>query len=169
MIDLVFGRRLTFQSPLARDAVEARLQTEIAPPRFFSRGDPTHQFEGTFAEGRFRIVRQVRGRHSFRSVVSGTVSSGARGARVDVRLQLHPAVLIICAIIVMFGGLIASIAVPEYLSTGSSPALVFVLGLAGVFVAFAIVAAVEARKAIRMLAALFETKPAPWRSGDVTT
>jgi hypothetical protein len=68
-------------------------------------------------------------------------------------------VLVICVLLLLIGSTIASIAIPEYLTTGSSPGLLFVIGMAGVYVAFAIVAAVEARTATRMLAALFEAEP----------
>lgn len=157
MIDLVFGRRLMFESPLAAADLVARLQREVAPPRLFSTPEASQSFEGTFADGRFRMMRSVRGRNSFRPVISGAVTSGARGTRVDVRLQLHPIVMGLCAIVLLAGATAASIAIPEYLATGSSPGLLVVLALAVVFTAFAITAAVEARKATRMLAAVFET------------
>lgn len=160
MIDLVFGRRLTFHSPLTSEDLAARLGREVAPPTLFPRSKGPQAFEGTVADGRFRMMRSVRGRNSFRSLISGTVSPGGRGARVDVRLQLHPAVLIFCALFLLVAAAIASIAIPEFLATGSSPGLIFVIAVTLVFVLFAIVATVEARKATRMLAALFESQPA---------
>jgi hypothetical protein len=159
MIDLVFGRRLVFRSPLTREDLMTRLEQQVAPPRHFSSARGPHRFEGTVADGGFRMMRSVRGRNSFRPVISGVVTSGVRGARVDVRLQLAPVVLLICVLLLLIGSTVASIAIPEYLTTGSSPGLLFVIGMAGVYVAFAIVAAVEARTATRMLAALFEAEP----------
>jgi hypothetical protein len=161
MIDLVFGRRLLFHSLLSTEDLTRRLQREVAPPRLFSRARGTQLFEGTVADGRFRMMRSVRGRNSFRPVISGTLSSGEPGTRVDVRLQLHPVVMVFCGAVLLVGAMIGSIAIPEYLATGSSPALIFLLGLAAVFTAFAIAAALEARKATRMLAALFGVKPVP--------
>jgi hypothetical protein len=160
MIDLVFGRRLVFQSPLATADLIARLQREVAPPRLFSTNKGSHLFEGTVADGRFQMMRSVRGRNSFRPVISGAVSPAANGARVDVRLRLHPVVTGLCAVFLLVGGTVASIAIPEYVETGSSPGMVFMLALAAVFTLFAISAGVEARKARGMLVALFEAEPA---------
>ena len=160
-MDLVFGRRLVFVSSLTREDLVTRLEQQVAPPRLFSTEKGPQPFEGTVAEGRFQMMRSVRGRNSFRPVISGAVTSSGHGARVDVRLQLHPLVMGICAFVLLIGAMAGSIAIPEYVATGGSPGLVFVLGLAAVFTVFAIAAAMEARKATRMLAALFEAEPAP--------
>lgn len=159
MLDLVFGRRLVFQSTLTREDLMTRLEQQVAPPRLLSSQKGPHPFEGTVANGGFRMMRSVRGRNSFRPVISGSMASAAHGTRVDARLQLHPIVLALCAIVLLVGAMVASIAIPEYVATGSSPGIVFVLALAAVFTAFAIAAAVEARKATRMLATLFVAEP----------
>lgn len=173
MIDLVFGRRLIFESPLGQEAVATRLQQEIAPPRMFPSETRPQQFEGTFMDGRFRMMRQVRGRNSFRSVISGVVSPGDRGARIDVRLQLHPVVTVVCSLFLLAAVAIASVAIPEYLTTGSSPGMLFVIAATVVFGLFAISAAAEARKSTRMLVELFGAQPggpgqAERRAGDPT-
>ena len=161
MIDLIRGRELVFESPLSREDVTARLRREIAEPAYRPFETPANLFTGTFADDRFRMMRLVRGRNSLRPVISGRVSSGTRGARIDARLQLHPAVLVLLAIVFLIGTGVASIAVPEFLrSRQPSVSIGFVLFMAWIFVAFAIAAAVEARRATRMLAGLFETKPA---------
>jgi hypothetical protein len=116
-------------------------------------------FEGTVADGRFRMMRPVRGRRSFRPVISGAVTSAARGACVDVRLQLHPMVMELCGVVLLVAKLAAAIAIPECLATGESPGMVLVLALAAMFTVFAVAGAVEARKATRMLAVLFEAEP----------
>lgn len=159
MLDLVFGRRLVFESPLTREDLVTRLEQQVAPPRLLSTERGPQLFEGSVAEGRFQMMRSARGRNSFRPVISGEVSSMAPGARVDVRLGLHPAVIGVCGILLLAGALAGSIAIPEYVATGASPGMAFVLGLAAVFSAFAIAAAMEARKATRLLAALFEAEP----------
>lgn len=159
VIDLVVGRRLVFQSPLTREDLVTRLEQQVVPPRLFSSEKGPQRFEGTVADGRFRMMRSVRGRNSFRPVIAGAVTSSTTGARVDVRLQLHPIAVGLCAMLPVVGAMAASSAVPEYLATGESPGMIFVLALAAVFTAFAIAAAVEARTATRMLAALFEAEP----------
>ena len=159
MLDLIFGRRLVFETPLTREDLVTRLEQQVAPPRLFSTEKGPQLFEGTVAEGRFQMMRSVRGRNSFRPVISGEVSSLTPGARVDVRLGLHPVAIGVCGILLLVGALAGSIAIPEYVATGASPSMVFVLGLAAVLTAFAIAAVREARKATRMLAALFEAEP----------
>ena len=159
MLDLVCGRRLVFQSRLTRDDLMTRLERQVAPPWLFARDKGAHLFDGSVADGRFQMMRSERGRNSFRPVISGAVTSGAHGARVDVRLQLHPVVMGICAFVLLVGAMAGAIAIPEYVATGASPGMVFVLGLAAVLTAFAIAAVMEARKATRMLAALFEAEP----------
>ena len=159
MIDLVFGRRLIFQSPLGQETLATRLQQEIAPPRLFPSETRPQPFEGTFTDGHFRMMRQVRGRNSFRSVISGVVSPGEKGARIDVRLQLHPVVMAVCSLFLLVAVMIAAVAIPEYLATGSSPGLLFVIAATVVFALFAISAAAEARKATRMLVQLFDAQP----------
>lgn len=163
MLDLVFGRRLVFESPLAPEDLVTRLAQQVAAPRLFSREKGPQLFEGTIAEGRFRIMRSVRGRNSFRPVISGAVTAGGGGARVDVRLRLHPIVLGLCAILLLVNAMAVAIAIPEYLATGTSQGMVLMFGLAAVFTAFAMAAVMEARKATRMLAALFQARPEPPR------
>lgn len=160
MIDLIRGRYLVFESALSGDEVTARLRREIAAPGYHVFENRTNLFEGTFTDDRFRMVRLVRGRNSLRPVITGGVSSGTRGARIDVQLQLHPAVVVLCGILLLAGGAVASIAVPEFLRSGEpSVQLGFVVGMALIFLVFALAAVGEARRATRMLAGLFGTEP----------
>ena len=159
MLDLVFGRRLVFDSPLTREDLVTRLERQVAPPRLGTRDRGPQLFDGSVADGRFQMMRSVHGRNSFRPVISGAVTSRGHGARVDLRLQLHPVVMGICAFVLLVGAMAGALAIPEYVATGASPGMVFVLGVAAVLTAFAIAAVMEARKATRMLAALFEAEP----------
>ena len=150
-----------FESPLSREQVTARLGREIAAPEYRPFENRPQLFEGTFADGRFRMVRLSRGRNSLRPMISGELSSGVRGARVDVRLWLHPGVLAAFAIVFLVGGAAASIAVPDYLrSRQPSVPLGIAALIAWMFVGFTIGATVEARRATRLLARFFETEPA---------
>lgn len=161
MIDLVRGRPLVFETLLSREEVTARLRREIAAPKHQLFENRTNLFEGSFVDDRFRVVRLVRGRNSFRPLISGRVSSGTRGARIDVELQLHAGVVVLLAILLLAGGAAASIAIPEFLRTREpSVPIVFVLLMACAFSGFALISAVESRRAARMLAGLFETEPA---------
>ena len=96
VIDLVIrGRRLVFESALPLEGAARRLKQETSSPGWF-RHDASRSFEGTFADGRFRVSRAVRGRNSFRMVIDGTVSPRGTGTVIDARLKLHPVVVVLC-------------------------------------------------------------------------
>jgi len=128
MIDLLFrGRTLVFESSLSREEVTKRLQREIAPATSQWYENRPQLFEGTLSDGRFRMVRLVRGRNSFRPVVEGELVATPRGVRIDARLTLHPVVVGLCAILFALGGLVAMVAVSEFLSTREASPQLFVM------------------------------------------
>ena len=152
MLDLLFpGRSVAFDSSLALEVVTERLQQEITKPArpFFDRR--TQLFQGDFTDGRFKMMRIVKGRNSFNPVIRGQLSRTATGTRVDAQLQLHPLVLGILAIFTLIASRIASIAAPEVLTI---PAAGLVGGF-GVLVLlimlFATIANFEARKTLTLL------------------
>jgi hypothetical protein len=163
MLDLILtGRRLTLDSPLPLDEVTQRLRREVAPPVVWKLvEDRTQLFEGTFENGRFSMVRLVRGRNSFRPLIEGTLQPGGRGTRIDVRLKLNPLVVIICVAILAVGTMVGAVAIPALVSNTDSPAplLVFVGGAAALGAVFFIAPGVEARAAARLLQDLFEAEP----------
>lgn len=76
MLDLFFpGRSVAFESSLAPEEMAHRLQQEITAPAspFFDRR--TQLFRGNFADGRFQMMRIVKGRNSFNPVIRGQVRS----------------------------------------------------------------------------------------------
>jgi hypothetical protein len=165
MMDLLFrGRRLAFESPLSREEVTRRLQREVAPPAWTWYEQRPQLFEGTFADDRFRMVRLVRGRNSFRPVIEGRLLPGRNGVRIEVQLKLHPLVLILCGLLVVVGGSIAVLVASELSTTRQVPPQVsFVVWMAVVFSVFLVVTLLEARKAARLLADVFESEPSPGR------
>jgi hypothetical protein len=167
MLDLVFrGRALVFETALGVDEVTRRLAREVVPPKWQFRETRTQLFEGTFSDGRFHMVRLVRGRNSFRPLIDGSVTPGSKGARVDVVLRLHPLVLGLCAVLFAVGALVATVAGAESLTTGTtSPGWLFSGALVLVFLVFLVATVVEARTATRLLATLFEAAPSRPRGG----
>jgi hypothetical protein len=158
MLDLVFGgRNLVFASPLSLEEATKRLQREITPPgvraewrrpmewRMFEKRPQS--FIGTFADGRFHMVRLVRGRGSIRPWMDGKLSRAFHGCSVEVRVKM-PALAIIAYLPFMLLGLFA------LFSFG-------VLALWGLLVVLApgIVWSMEARKGTTMLASLLEAEP----------
>ena len=159
MLDLLYpGRKVVFDSPLTVDEVTRRLQREITPPAAPWRDTRQQLFEGTFASGRFEMARLVRGRNSFRTVMKGLISQAPAGARVDVRLQLHPLVVGAGVFFAVIAGAIAAVAAPEIPVIGVSPLLVRLLAMAAVVFAFAGLGNIEARTATRLLGKLIEAR-----------
>lgn len=159
------GRRLVFDSPLTPDQATERLRQQVTPPAWKLVEDRPQLFEGTFENGRFQMVRLVRGRNSFRPVIEGTLQPGNRGTRIDVRMKLHPLVVVFCGVFLAFGAMVAAVAIPEWLAASTTPAPVWLfLGLAAaVAAAFLAAPGIEARTATRMLQDLFEAEPSAGR------
>jgi hypothetical protein len=167
MLDLVFpGRRLQFASPLSSEEVTARLTREVVPPVWGRRETRPQIFEGTFVDGRFHMVRLVRGRNSFRPIIEGQVIPLPVGTRIDVRLRLHPIVVILSAILLTVGAVVAVAVASDPEARDAIPAPLFAL-MAGVLGAvFVGMSVVEGRTATRLLAQLFEAPPSrPAASG----
>ena len=164
MIDLLWGRSLVFESPLTLDEITKRLQREIAPATWQLYETRRQLFVGTFADGRFRMMRLVRGKNSFRSLIEGYLSPSSTGVRIDVRLKLHPVVLIFCASLFLVGVFSASIALPAAFTSGAS-VHVFVIVLVFTSAVLGTVAIMhfEANEATRLLSGMFEAKAEPRR------
>ena len=158
MLDLVFGgRSLVFASPLSLEEVTTRLQREIVPPtiraewrrpmewRMFDKRPQS--FIGTFADGRFHMVRLERGRGSVRPWIDGRLSRTVNGCLAEVRLKM-PALAIGAYLPFMVLGVLALFTIG-------------VLALAGLLILLApvIVWNSEAQKATALLADLFESQP----------
>ena len=147
MFELFYpGRQMVLDSPLGAEELTRRLQLA---------------FEGTFANGRVYMMRRVRGRNSFRSLVDGQIIPASAGARLTVRLRLHPLVLGIGAVFAVIAGTVGAIASPEIPVIGGSPLLVRVLAMAAVALIFGLLGSIEARTTTRLLSDAAEAKPHP--------
>ena len=162
MIDLLFrGRRVVFDSPYGATEAQARLAREVAVPEWTMRRDQrTQLFVGTVTDGRFEVVRLVRGRNSFRPMLAGQLSPSAGGSRIEVRLRMAPAVLVLLVFLLCVGGLVAFVAASDLLARNEAVTAALVI-LAVPALAFAVLglAASEARRATRLLAGVFEAEP----------
>ena len=147
MFELFYpGRPLVLDSPLGVEELTRRL--ELA-------------FDGTFADGRVRMMRRVRGRNSFRAVVDGQILPRSGGSQLNVRLRLHPLILAIGVMFALVAGTVAAIASPEIPVVGGSPLLVRVLAMAGVALVFALLGSVDARTSTRLLSNVAEARRNP--------
>ena len=160
MMDLFFpGRSVTFETSLTAEEVTHRLQQDITEPArpFFDRR--TQRFQGTFAEGRFLMMRIVKGRNSFNPVIRGHLSSVAGGTRIDAQLQLHPLVIGFLAIFTVVASRLASIAAPELLAMPAAGLVGGVGALLLLVLLFAAIANFEAGKTLKILSAVIGTHP----------
>lgn len=147
MFELFYpGRSMVLDSPL--DVVELTRRLELA-------------FDGTVADGRFSMMRRVRGRNSFRSVVDGQILSASDGSRLNVRLRLHPLILAMGVVFALIAGTVAAVASPEIPVVGGSPLLVRLLAMAAVAFVFALLGSMEARTSARLLSNVAEARPYP--------
>jgi hypothetical protein len=76
-------------------------------------GRRQQSFVGTLANGRFQMVRLVRGKNSFRPTIDGELSPAMNGCRVDVRLKLSAVALFACVLLVVTGVAMTLIALPR--------------------------------------------------------
>jgi hypothetical protein len=151
MFELLYpGRSIVLDSPLGVEDLTRHL--EVA-------------FDGTFADGRFRMMRRVRGRNSFRSLVDGQILPVSGGSRMNARLRLHPVVLTFGAVFALMAGTFASLGSAGIPVIGGSPLLVRVLAMAAVAFVFALLASIEARTATRMISKAAEAKADPSGQG----
>ena len=147
MFELIYpGRSIVLDSAFGVEELTRRL--ELA-------------FDGTFADGRFYMMRRVRGRNSFRPVVDGQILARSGGSRLNARLRLHPVILAFGALFALIAGTVAAIASPGIPVVGGSPLLVRVLGMAAVAFVFALLGSIEARTSTRLLSNAAEAKPCP--------
>lgn len=155
MVDLLFrGRRLSLETTLSADEVASRPKQSIAPPdRLLERR--TEPLAGTFENGRFRVLRRVRGRNSFRPQIDGVLVPGPRGTRVDLEMRLHPIVVGFGGVMLGLGLLIAAVAVDESLASLTLAPQLVVLPIIGVgTLIVAATSALEARRGVRLLSEL---------------
>ena len=147
MFEVVYpGRSIVLDSPLGVEELTRRLQLA---------------FDGTFADGGFRMMRRVRGRNSFRSVVDGRILPESGGSRLHARLRLHPLILAIGALFALIAGTVAAVAAPEIPVVGRWPLLARVLAMAAVAFVFALLGSIEARTSTRLLSNAAQAKPYP--------
>lgn len=160
MLDLFFpGRSVAFQSPLALEEVTSRLQQQITAPAspFFDRR--TQLFQGSFADGRFQIMRIVKGRNSFNPVIRGQLARVAGGTRIDAQMQLHPLVIGFLAIFTVIASRIASIAAPELLHIAGAGVVGGLGSLMLLVVLLGAMANSEAKKTLKLLSGVIGAPP----------
>ena len=160
MLDLVAGRHLTFETPLAFEEITRRLQKEVVRPTWIPFNNRPNLFEGKFADNRFRMVRLVNSRSKPAMVILGEVSRAAAGTRVDVRLRMHRGAIVGCVLQLLVAIGLMFLVLPSAIADGSlAQALVIPAVLTLIYVVYGLVSRSEAQKVTTMLSRLFETEP----------
>ena len=157
ILDVLYpGRKVVLESGLSLADVTSRLAKEVTPMAnpFWDRRKEL--FEGTFANGRFEMIRLVHSRNSFRPMLYGQLSPRPGGTRIEIRMQLHILVLVVGLAISAFAGLIGSWAASPIPVIGQLSLLwqLLVIGLFALL--FAALGNVESRKSVGLLENLLD-------------
>lgn len=177
MLDLLFGgRNLIFESPLSLEDATVRLQGEVTTPEWRLFENRRQLFMGTFAGGRFHIFRLASRRSSFKPTIDGTLTRTVNGCRVNARLKLAPgdlvavSLLITIAVTMLLFGLqaVAAVLDPAVVVTDVTVVELLSLLIATLMLLGSVVSLIiDARRATRALATLFESQPPQFISRTV--
>jgi hypothetical protein len=157
--DLLPWRDFVIETSWSPGVASTEMKNRIGPRRFYGGGGAPFVGESlTGAEFRFR--RAIAYRNSFLPHIRVAVEpAGDRGARVHVRMQLHPAVLALTVIwlVGMTIAVIAQVTLPWHRQHGAPMGLAMPgIGIVVVALSFGL----EARKAEAMLRAIYAPAPA---------
>ncbi len=161
ILDVLYpGRRVVLDSGLSLAEVTIRLEKEVTPPATpWFRDTRTQLFEGTFANRRFEMSRLVKGRDSFRPMLSGQLSPTPAGTRIEIRMRLHVLVLVVGFVIAYIAGMIAALAAYDAIPViGRWPFVVQLLVIGLFALLFAALGTMQARKVTRLLERLLEAR-----------
>jgi hypothetical protein len=100
---ILFGKRLELKSILSKTEVIQRLEDNHCNPKWNERPNFHYAFVGEVKADRFRLSRLKNIGSSIAPLLSGRVLEAAKGSLIEVKIRLHPVVLIG---IFLIGGLI---------------------------------------------------------------
>ena len=109
---ILFGKKLELKSILSKDEVLKKLEKNHCNPRWNERPDYQYSFIGEVKANRFRLSRLRNIGSSIAPLLSGQVFEASKGSRIEVKIRLHPVVLItlffIGGLIITVGGILVS-------------------------------------------------------------
>ncbi len=103
---IFLGKRIELKSLLNKKEVMTRLQDNHCNPKWYERPDFNHAFVGEVKEDRFRLTRLKHIKSSLAPLLSGQVFEAAEGSRIELKIRLHPLILVILMLIL--GGMLAA-------------------------------------------------------------
>jgi hypothetical protein len=89
---------ITYRTKLSPEEVLYRLEQVMQPSKPFHiiglfRRSEAHQYEGSFNENSFNIIRLIAYRNSFLPRIKGVIKKDISGTLIEVNMRLHPFVL----------------------------------------------------------------------------
>lgn len=111
IISQVFlGKKVELKSLLSKQEALQRLEENHSNPKWFERPDFSQTFVGEVKADRFRLSRLKNIGSSIAPLLSGRVLEAASGSRIQLKIRLHPAVLmglgLVCLLILSVGGVL---------------------------------------------------------------
>lgn len=91
---IFFGKKLELKSLLSKQEALQRLEANHSNPKWFEHPDFSQVFVGEVKADRFRLSRLKNIGSSIAPLLSGQVLEAASGSRIQLKIRLHPAVLI---------------------------------------------------------------------------
>ena len=98
---------ITYTTSLPETEVLRLLAENVEPPKFrFWGGKGGKDYEGEISGNKFNISRIISYRNSFLPRISGEVGKDALNTKVNVKMNLHPIVLVFVSIFFLFTAMI---------------------------------------------------------------
>ena len=156
--DLLPWRDFVVETRWSPGVAAIELKNRVGPRRFYAGGGTPFVGESV-NEAEFRFRRAISYRNSFLPHIQVAVEpAGDRGARVHVRMRMHPAVLTLTVLwlVGMTIAAIAELSTPWHRHAGPMALVMPVIGIVVVVLSFGL----EARKAEAMLREIYAPAPA---------
>lgn len=165
MIRLIPHRTFTIETRLTPAEVHARLSGAVEPAPTFGVRSQGKPFIGTVNGASFDVMRNVRGRNSFRPRVRGTITSAGQGSKLTGSMRVHEIVMAFIGLFVAVAGTAAvSMAVRDLAGGELRRETLIAFGVLTLLVAMTLIGFIpETRRALDELGGLMEASNAELR------
>lgn len=109
LMNLLPFENITYETRLSLIEIQSRISDIIEPKKTFRkpaifRSVDTKPYEGRLVGNTFKVTRLIRYQNSFLPKIKGEIEKGYRGTKVNIKMRLHPFVLVF--MLIWFGGVI---------------------------------------------------------------
>jgi hypothetical protein len=159
---LIPHRSFTIDTRLTPAEVHARLSGAVEPAPTFGLRSQAKPFIGTVNGGSFDVMRNVRGRNSFRPRVRGIITSAGHGSKLTGSMRVHEIAMVFIGFFVALAGTAAvSMGVQDLTSGALRGETLIPLGVLAFLVAMTLIGFIpETRRALEELGTLIEASHA---------